>query len=199
MSGKKELVNIYTPADLSIPEPAILEFYIAEEVKGNIEKFVEGVKKGLKTFRGEKGFIDKEGKTSFSVKDHNGLELNISTSAGRKSFNQTKAAEIIKERLGQETLDKKYASFKIEPKSKKPVPPEVAKIMEEYFTLTKEYSIDEKDLWTLGLLQEDQEACYDRGEDVIKVTRKSKIPGKMLLKMYEESKLDFLKNFLPEN
>ena len=127
------------------------------------------------------------------------MELNISTSAGRKSFNQTKAAEIIKERLGQETLDKKYASFKIEPKSKKPVPPEVAKIMEEYFTLTKEYSIDEKDLWTLGLLQEDQEACYDRGEDVIKVTRKSKIPGKMLLKMYEESKLDFLKNFLPEN
>ena len=198
MSGKKELVNTHTPTDLSMPEPAILEFYIAEEVKGNIEKFVEGVKKGLKTFRGEEGFVDKEGKTSFTVKDHNGLELNISTSAGKKKFNEAKAIDIILERLGEEKCDSKFATFRIEQKTKS-VPKDVIEILNKHFTIHKTYTIDEKDLWTLGLLQEDVDACYDRGEDVIKVTRKSKIPGKMLLKMYEESKLDFLKNFLPEN
>lgn len=199
MSGKKELANIHTPVDLSMPEPSVLEYYIAEEVKNNIETFTETVKKSLKSFKGVEGFVDKEGKTTFTVKDRNGLLLNISTSAGRKSFNQKKAVEIIKERLGQDTLDKKYATFKIEKRDKIPLPKEVSELLEKYFTITKDYSIDEKDLWTLGLLQEDQEACYDRAEDVVKVTRKSKIPGKMLLKMYEDSKLDFLNTFLPEN
>lgn len=198
MSGKKELVNIHTPTDLGLKKVALLEFYVAEEVKSNIESFTETIKKNLKSFKGVEGFTDKEGKTGFSIKDENGLELNVSTSAGRKSFNQKKAAEIIKERLGQDTLDKKYATFKIEQKTKEPLPPEVVTLLDKYFTVKKEYTIDEKDLWSLGLLQEDQEACYDRGEDVLKVTKKTKIPGKMLLKMYEESRMDFLKHFLPE-
>jgi len=198
MSGKKELVNVHTPKDLGIPEASILEFYIAEEVKTNIEKFSESVKKGLKTFKGENGFVDNEGKTNFSIKDHNGLELNVSTSSGRKVFNKEKAANIIKERLGQDILDKKYATYKIEHKSKESVPPEVVALLDKYFNIKKDYAVDEKDLWTLGLLQEDREACYDRGEDIIKVTKKTKIPGKMLLKLYEESRMDFLKNFLPE-
>ena len=95
-------------------------------------------------------------------------------------------------------LDKKFATFKIEQKTKEPLPPEVVKILDQYFNVKKEYSIDEKDLWSLGLLLEDQETCYDRGEDVLKVTKRTKIPGKMLLKLYEESRMDFLKNFLPE-
>lgn len=199
MSGKKELVNTHVPTELGMKPVSLLEFYVAEEVKNNIETFTEQIKKGLKSFKGSEGFTDKDGKTAFTVKDDNGLELNISTSAGRKSFNQKKAAEIIKERLGQEVLDKKYATYRIEQKTKEIVPPEVVSLLDKYFNVKKEYAIDEKDLWTLGLLQEDQEACYDRGEDVLKVTKKTKIPGKMLLKMYEESRMDFLKNFLPEN
>lgn len=199
MSGKKELVNVHTPLSLGLNTTALLEFYVAEEVKGNIESFTETVKKSLKTFKGVEGFTDRDGKTTFSIKDDNGLELNVSTSAGRKSFNQKKAVEIIKERLGQDILDKKYATFKIEQKTKEPLPPEVVKLLDKYFNVKKEYVIDEKDLWSLGLLQEDQEACYDRGDDVLKVTKKTKIPGKMLLKMYEDSRMDFLKNFLPEN
>lgn len=198
MSEKKELVNIHTPTDLSMSELAVMEFYIAEEVKGNIESFTEQVKKNLKSFKGVEGFTDKEGKTSFTIKDKNGLLLNISTSAGRKSFNQKKAVEIIKERLGQDILDKKFSTFKIEQKTREPLPSEVVELLDKYFTVKKEYIIDEKDLWSLGLLQEDQEACYDRGEDVLKVTKKTRVPGKMLLKMYQESRLDFLKNFLPE-
>lgn len=198
MSGKKELVNTHTPTELGMNSEALLEFYVAEEVKGNIENFTETVKKNLKSFKGAKGFTDKDGKTSFLIKDHNGLELNVSTSAGRKSFNQKKAADIIKERLGQEVLDRKFATFKIEQKTKDPLPPEVVELLDKYFTVKKDYLIDEKDLWSLGLLQEDQEACYDRGEDILKVTKKTRIPGKMLLKMYQESRMDFLNHFLPE-
>lgn len=196
--AKKEQALVLEPKDVSFSENDILEFYVADSIKSSLEAFVEAKKSKLKSLKGQEGFVDSDGKTSFSVVDSEGLEINLSTTAGRKSFNQEKAVNAIKEKMGQKILDKEYSKYTIERRPKMDVPKDVLEILNKYFKITKTYEINEQTIWASGLSQAEIEQCYDMGADVLKVTKKSKIPPKMLVAKYQERKLDLIERLLTE-